>query len=128
MSLINRLMIATLKVKSVPKQHFRSKQHAQSSGLSSVVLFVPFGSSSRSFLPPFRRHFTRSLAAFGRAITSTIPLHCVTLRKLRYTAFQQYHVCRPLFFQRWRSSHSHRGLAPLPSPALYGFIKLLLIQ
>ena len=43
---------------------------------------------------------TRSLPAFGRAYASTIPLHSVPLRKLRSTAFQQYHVCRPLFFQR----------------------------
>jgi hypothetical protein len=44
--------------------------------------------------------FTRSLPAFVGASTSTIPLHSVSLRKLRSTAFQQYYVCRPLFFQR----------------------------
>jgi hypothetical protein len=53
--------------------------------------------------------FTRSLPAFVGATTSTIPLHSVSLRKLRSTAFQPYYVCRPLFFQRWRSSHSHRA-------------------
>jgi len=76
----------------------------QSSGLSVVVPFVPFGCSSRSCLPPFHRHFTaqknkavqpkagqpyffrcsfliftRSLPAFGRAYASTIPLHFVTV-------------------------------------------------
>jgi hypothetical protein len=44
--------------------------------------------------------FTRSLPAFVGATTSTIPLHSVSLRKLRSTAFQQYCVCRPLFFRR----------------------------
>jgi hypothetical protein len=97
----------------------------QSKGLSSVVPFVPFGCSSRSFLPPFHRHFTaqknkavqpkrdnlifpavRSSSShvlfptFGGATASTIPLHYVTLRKLRSTTFQQYHVCRPSLFQR----------------------------
>jgi hypothetical protein len=37
--------------------------------------------------------------------------HFVTLSAVegRSTAFQPYYVCRPLFFQRWRSSHSHRA-------------------
>jgi hypothetical protein len=44
--------------------------------------------------------FTRSLPAFGRAYASSIPLHFVTLRRLRFTAFQPYCVCSPPFFQR----------------------------
>jgi len=46
-----------------------------------------------------------------------LSLHCIALPAAlnHFTPFQQYHVCRPLFFQRWRSSPSHRGLAPLSS-------------
>ena len=117
----------------------------QSSGLSSVVPFVPFGCSSRStlhfhknilgkqaiyyfnsivrfpsipqtlhstkknsslknssyFFALFRSSSSHGLyPAFGRAYASTIPLHSVSLRKLRYTTFQQYYVCRPQYFQR----------------------------
>ncbi len=57
--------------------------------------------------------FTRSLPAFGRAIASTIPLHSVTLRKLRSTAFQPYHACRPPLFSGC-SFAPPSGLAPLP--------------
>ncbi len=88
--------------------HFRYKQHGQSSGLSSVVPFVPFGCSSRSSAkkkPPssvpqtlhstkknssskkqqlffFRCSFLSShglYPSFGRAYASTIPLHFVTV-------------------------------------------------
>ena len=57
--------------------------------------------------------FTRSLPAFGRAIASTIPLHSVTLRRLRSTVFQPYNVCRPPLFSGC-SFAPPSGLAPLP--------------
>lgn len=80
----------------IPAEHFRYKFHPQSSGLSPVVRFVPLGCSSRSpakkatalrftgtsqhkktavFLRCLFLIFTRSLPAFGGAITSTIPFH-----------------------------------------------------
>jgi hypothetical protein len=63
---------------------------------------VPLRSSSSHVLYP----------TFGGATTSTIPLHSVSLRRLHSTAFQQYYVCRPLFFSGC-SFAQPSGLAPL---------------
>ena len=66
--------------------------------------------------------FTRSLPPFGRALASIVPLHFVTLRRLRFTTFQQYSVCSPPFFQRWRFSHSHQGWHLFPRLLIFSFI------
>ena len=64
------------------------QNHGQSSGLSTVVPFVPFGCSSRSYLPPFHRHFTaqKNKAAKNRqpyfcAVRSSSP-HVLFLRSV----------------------------------------------
>ena len=132
-------MIVKSKPQKNSKQQYSSKQHGhprallkqakQSIGLSTVVPFVPFGCSSRSCRPPIHRHFTRSLPAFGRAIASTIPLHSVTLRKLRSTVFQPYHACRPPLF----SGCSFRtaigvGTAPITLYDQFTFILIMRIK
>lgn len=121
----------------------------QSKGLSSVVHLVPLGCSSRLFRPPFLRPFankkraplkgealfllsafpvfTRSLPSFGRATTSTIPLHFVTLRRLRFTTFQQYNAWSPIFLQRLLARSAIR-VAPLSlCPKSRYALRLLLI-
>ena len=71
--------------------------------------------------------FTRSLPAFGRAIASTIPLHSVTLRKLRYTAFQPYHACRPPLFSGC-SFRTAIGVGSAPSTLYDQFTFLVIIN
>jgi hypothetical protein len=73
---------------SVPQALHSTKNRATQQKSSSFFCAVSFLVS------------TRSLPAFVGATTSTIPLHSVSLRKLRSTAFQQYCACRPLFFRR----------------------------
>jgi hypothetical protein len=92
------------KYKNYSKSIFFKTKHEQTSGLSAVVPFVPFGCSSRSCLPPFHRHFTAQknkavqpkagqphfsavrsssshvlFPSFVRAYASTIQLHFVTV-------------------------------------------------
>ena len=110
----------------------------QSSGLTLVVPFVPFGCSSRVPLMAIRvaLHstdtstapkkeqlenkqlffcavsfliFTRSLPAFVGAIASTKPLHFVTLRRLLFSALQPFWCLPPLVNWAVALSPSHRG-------------------
>jgi hypothetical protein len=59
---------------------------------------------------------SRSLPSFGRAVASRNTASLRTLRGLRFTTFQQYHVCGPLFFQRLLLPQS--GLAPFSKTSL----------
>ena len=73
---------------SVPQALHSTKKNS-SLKISNCFFALPRSSSSHVLYP-----------TFGRANASTIPLHSVSLRKLRYTTFQPYYVCRPQCFQR----------------------------
>lgn len=77
----------------------------QSSGLPSVVPFVPLGYSSRSFLPPFHSPLNRSIISSpekGQLLPSLYRprLHTVTsfVRRGYYVAVQLHYSSAPLHF------------------------------
>lgn len=102
----------------------------QSSGLTSVVPFVPFGCFSRSFLPPFHRHFTAQknkavqpkagqphFSAVRSSSSHVLFLRSVGLMHPQYRPAVKSGtvLCLPpSVFSAVAPSHSHRGWLRFP--------------